>query len=47
MNKSVYLMIVALSLFGLGILLEEVWIIGAGFIGALGSFFYAKFFGGY
>ena len=47
MNSSIYLMIAALSLFALGIILQMVWVIGLGFIGALGSFFYAKFFGGY
>ena len=47
MNSSVYLMIVALGLFFAGLILGQVWIVGLGFAGALGSFFYAKFFGGY
>tara|TARA_R100001591_G_scaffold116980_1_gene135271 strand:- start:304 stop:447 length:144 start_codon:yes stop_codon:yes gene_type:complete len=47
MNSSVYLMIIALGLFFAGVVSEQVWLMGLGFIGGLGTFFYAKFFGGY
>jgi hypothetical protein len=47
MNSSVILMMISLCLFVLGLIFGQVWIVGLGFAGALGSFFYAKFFGGY